>query len=313
MLAILNLVAYLLNAGVTYGIGVLGAFDLPTNAELSLKYQTLVTPAGYAFSIWAVIFISQLISVIVQLVRQQKQQPLIVKGIGYNYLGACAAQIAWTITFSLEIIWASLICMIAILGFLVLIVYNQSMIVSEEESGKDDDKKTTKLSSSSILDFWLLKFPFSIHCGWISAATIVNLNVVLVKYGVNAGDQYGIALLCSAAIAGFAMIALTRPQTEFVIPSVLAWASFGIFWELQNPKDIIKDTFTQPMINGAKDRALRGTGIIIVGIAYYVYQRFLPEEEKKTKEKVEKPKKVVPKKTTTTNNKRRTKKEKKSE
>ena len=50
----LNIMAYVLNVVVTYGIGVGGIFDLPTNDELSAKYQTLVTPIGWAFAIWGV-------------------------------------------------------------------------------------------------------------------------------------------------------------------------------------------------------------------------------------------------------------------
>jgi hypothetical protein len=45
----LNIAAYLLNVVITYGIGVGGFFDLPTNGDLSKKYQTLVTPVGWAF------------------------------------------------------------------------------------------------------------------------------------------------------------------------------------------------------------------------------------------------------------------------
>ena len=48
----LNIVAYIVNVVFTYGIGVGGFFNLPTNDELSEKYQTLVTPVGWAFAIW---------------------------------------------------------------------------------------------------------------------------------------------------------------------------------------------------------------------------------------------------------------------
>jgi len=310
LLPILNLVGYLLNAGVTYGIGILGAFDLPTNADLSLKYQTLITPAGFTFSIWAVIFISQLISLIYQLSNSTtSNNKLVVKGIGYNYLGVCLSQIAWTITFSTEIIWASLVCMLCILAFLSLIVYNQTKISEEDE----DYKRNTTTKKSS--DFWMLRFPFLIHCGWILAATIVNINVVLVKYDVNASDQYGIGLLCAAAIVGLAVVLLTKK--EFVIPLVLAWAMFGIFMELQNPKDSITERFIEKMIQGAKDRALRGTGVIIVGYGYFMYQAFFPppKDEKITKKEVAVEKKKTTTTTTTTgkNKKRRTKKERKSE
>ena len=47
-----NILAYFVNVVITYGIGVAGILDLPTNDELSAKYQTLVTPVGWTFSIW---------------------------------------------------------------------------------------------------------------------------------------------------------------------------------------------------------------------------------------------------------------------
>merc|ERR1719424_2158416 len=60
----LNLAAYVLNSAVTYSslTGIFGA----TNSELSNKYQTLVTPAGWAFSIWGVIFIWEGVFVVAQ-------------------------------------------------------------------------------------------------------------------------------------------------------------------------------------------------------------------------------------------------------
>ena len=50
----LNMLAYLVNLGITYG-SLTGAFGA-TNEELSEKYQSLVTPAGYAFAIWGAIY-----------------------------------------------------------------------------------------------------------------------------------------------------------------------------------------------------------------------------------------------------------------
>ena len=58
-----NVLAYIANVSVTYIIGISGLFGLPTNGELSAKYQTLVTPAGYAFSIWGLIYVLLLVLV----------------------------------------------------------------------------------------------------------------------------------------------------------------------------------------------------------------------------------------------------------
>jgi len=115
-----NLVAYLANVGITYGVGVSGLF--PTNAQVSAKYQTLVTPAGYAFSIWGVIFLSQLVWAILQILPRFQNSNSVVLGVGYWYVVTCVAQSAWSVTFSREYIFASFGAMLVILASLVVIV-----------------------------------------------------------------------------------------------------------------------------------------------------------------------------------------------
>ena len=48
----LNVLAYILNIALVYGVGNAGWAGTPDNGELSRKYQTLVTPNSSAFLIW---------------------------------------------------------------------------------------------------------------------------------------------------------------------------------------------------------------------------------------------------------------------
>merc|ERR1719502_929369 len=95
-----NVIAFVLNCLFTFGAT--SAFGLPDNATLSIKYQTLVTPAPYAFAIWGAIFLSQFIWTVGQCLPAYRSTELVVKGVGYNYVFACAAQSIWTIVFGLE-------------------------------------------------------------------------------------------------------------------------------------------------------------------------------------------------------------------
>merc|ERR1712118_549417 len=52
------LIAYVLFIAVNV-ISQTGAFGLPTNADISDKYSTPITPAGWTFSIWGLIFVLQ--------------------------------------------------------------------------------------------------------------------------------------------------------------------------------------------------------------------------------------------------------------
>jgi hypothetical protein len=84
--------AYALNTVVTYDISVAGWWNLPSKGELSLKYQTLVTPVtpvGWAFAIWGIIFAPQFIWVGAQLVVPSlRNHPIVVGNLRWD-IGVC--------------------------------------------------------------------------------------------------------------------------------------------------------------------------------------------------------------------------------
>jgi benzodiazapine receptor len=222
-LSALNLIAYIANIGLVNGVPKL--FNLPDNAELSAKYQTIVTPAGFAFAIWGLIFLMQLIWSIVQFVLPAiRTNPLVVKGVGYNYIWVCAFQVAWTFSFALEQISLSLFCMLGILLFLIRIYSTQQKVLEEYAN----------VESSFTKNYWLLRFPFGLHLGWITAATLVNANVVLVAHNdvFTARPQFYAAMLSLAftlvVTAGTLFQQAEKEKPDVVIPLVLTWALVSI-------------------------------------------------------------------------------------
>jgi len=230
---IANLVFYLANFAVTYGVGASGKF--PTNAEISGKYQTLVTPAGFAFGIWGIIFVAELVWTIAQLLPRYRSHDLVVHGVGYNFVAASVAQILWTVFFSSEHVLLSLHAMIAILLFLVVIMVQLS---------KPDMRAT------STGEYWLLKFPFEIHAGWIMAATLVNINVVLVAWKASSMVQLVAGWTSLVALAVAALY--WTMESRLVIPFVLAWASFAIKVALDAPNASIQNKFGMKDIYNVK-------------------------------------------------------------
>jgi hypothetical protein len=227
----LNAAAYVANCVVTYAVG--ASSSNRSNAEISAKYQTIVTPAGWAFAIWGLIFTLQLVWGIVQLFPAFRASPLVINGVGWYYIGVCAGQVLWTAFFSFELISLSLIAMLSIFFCLLKIVNSQYKLGVEV----------------STRDYWLLNAPFDIHCGWIIAASLVNINVVLVKWGTSATVQFTSAIvsILLLLLANVYFLRLSRPV--FAIPLVLAWACFAIGQELNNPKQLIMDTFSEEQIS----------------------------------------------------------------
>jgi len=247
----LNVLAYIANLLVTYGIGVAGFAGTQTNADLSAKYQTLVTPIGWAFAIWGVIFLAQLVFTIAQLLGAYRQAPLVTPGVGRGYIGVCIAQVGWTLAFTYEIIWLSLVFMLSILYFLISILMSQY--------------KTQQ--ATSVKDYWLLKFPFAIHAGWIVAASFVNIGVVLVNYSVGETIQYYFAFATIVMLLLITAVALGyHDRPEYVVPLVLSWASLGIYFELSNPKDSIVATFGANKVNDVKYGAIIASVTIFVAV-----------------------------------------------
>mmetsp|Transcript_35089 Transcript_35089/g.48959 ORF Transcript_35089/g.48959 Transcript_35089/m.48959 type:complete len:302 (+) Transcript_35089:50-955(+) len=216
----INMLAYLANVSITYG-SLTGAFGA-TNEELSEKYQTLVTPAGYAFAIWGPIFIWEGIFAVAQMFPSLSTSK-VVETVTPWWNCACLFQIGWTLFFAQDRIQGALVCMLGILVSLLTLIL-----------------RTDYLPEISIKEYFLLRAPFSLHCGWIIAATVLNINV-LADYNMSSPEtMLMFAMVCLAGIAVIVtLFTVAAPRADPLIGLVAAWALLGIFVELENPENLM--------------------------------------------------------------------------
>jgi len=248
---ILNFVSYLINALFTYGVGVNGWFGLPTNLDLSEKYQTIVTPKGTAFSIWSIIFMFQAIFAVCQLFPRYRSKSMVQHGVNYWYIAVCVMQVAWTFSFGLEMIPLSLVFMILLWLCLMGLIISQYYTASEQ----------------TLEEYWLLRFPFAVHGGWITAAVAVNINTVAVYSSAAASIQLAVGIVSLAAlhaISVWVLFGFRKPN--YTIACVLAWANGWIYSELQTPKELILKTFDGQVISGVAYASISVACIILVQI-----------------------------------------------
>jgi len=263
MLNYVNVLAYFSYFAALFGSARAG---LPDNAELSDKYQTLITPSAYAFAIWGIIFTAELVWTIFQLTPTYRSDPLVVKGVGYNFALACLSQAVWTIVFSLEYIALSQIAMFGILIPLLSIL-----------------SKTTKQSSFSsstttLGDYWLLKFPFEIHASWVLCATLLNANVLSVAWEASATVQTTVGVLSLATLFGAGVAAVARKkQKVWMVPCVVAWASFAISKELSAPRNQIRERFPEATIEHTRVASSVVGYLLLLVVSVALFQdRFFP-------------------------------------
>jgi translocator protein len=192
-----------------------------TTGALSAKFNVLITPAGYVFSIWGLIYTLLSIWVIYQAMPKQINQT-VFKKIGFWFVVNCILNCLWIFVWHYEKLLLSLIVMIGLLLSLIIIY---SKIQSDEKRPR------------------YVLFPFSIYLGWVSAATIINTSVVLKYSGWNgfglSSETWTITMLIVGSVLA---LFFTFKNDDFIYPLVFVWAFFGIGIRHMGDIDIIANT-----------------------------------------------------------------------
>lgn len=186
-----------------------GKINNVTPGYISDKYPTLITPAGYAFSIWSLIYIGMIGFSIYQLLPSQAGNPRF-RAIRTVYLLSCVANCAWIYLWHYEQIIAALGVIFLLLATLVYI--------------------NIKLQNTETpAEAWLSKIPFSIYFGWVTVASILNASIALVYLGVTTSDfnaqVLGAGLIIIAVILG---ILMRFKLNLTAYPLAVAWALTAI-------------------------------------------------------------------------------------
>lgn len=145
-----------------------------------------VQPAGYAFSIWTLIYVWLVVHALFGLLKRAEDPswdrvrwPLILSlAFGATWLGVAA----------FAPVWATIVIWVMLAGAIVAL-----------------------LRAETAPDRWLLLAPLAIYAGWLTAASCASLGIVLGGYGVLTDTlAAGAMLVLLLLIAGGVQTALGR-------------------------------------------------------------------------------------------------------
>lgn len=163
LLKISTLFAYVFMVGINY-LAVLLPLGGRSTGEISDNYLNLFAPAGYAFSIWGIIYILLGVYVIYQLKRDEDE---LVAKINRIFIINALLNASWMFAWHYDLIWLSVIIMAGLLITLIRIAdIFRNLIITPKETR-------------------FVRLPFSVYFGWITVATIANITVFLVYLGWN--------------------------------------------------------------------------------------------------------------------------------
>ncbi len=178
-----------------------------TPAEISNKYPTVLTPAGYAFSIWSLIYLGLIAFSIYQILPSNLARFRTVRTL---YLVSCLFNCGWIFFWHREAVG---VCLALIAGLLISL-----FLIMRQFQGP-----------ATAAEALFTKTPFGLYAGWVTAATLVNLAVVITASGASMPERtwniFGVLCLVLAAAAA---VLVRFKLRNFLYPLAIAWAAAAI-------------------------------------------------------------------------------------
>ena len=192
-------------------------------AQISDSNPTLITPAGYVFAIWGVIYVLLGVFVIFQALPSQKEKEY-TKKIGWLFVLSSIINIAWLFLWQYELLSLSVVLMFLLLATLILI-YLQLGI------GKSPVTLREKLA---------VHVPFSVYLGWITIASIANVSVTLVSVNWNSlGINPAIWATLVLVVALMITLLVLATRRDIAYGLVIVWALTGIAVKQSGNQEIV--------------------------------------------------------------------------
>ena len=183
-----------------------------TMPEISAKYPSLFTPAGFTFAIWGAIYLGLLVFVIWQALPAQRSSDKVAR-LSTWFQVNCLMNAVWIVVWHYDLLVLSLLVMLVILTTLILIY--RTLIAD--------------IDAAPFTEHLVLYLPFSLYAGWITLATIANASILQTSNGWDyvwlTAVQWTLLKLALAGAIGARMVLRYRDP---VFGAVVIWGAYGI-------------------------------------------------------------------------------------
>eukprot|EP01023_Acetabularia_acetabulum_P038491 TRINITY_DN3691_c0_g1_i2.p1 TRINITY_DN3691_c0_g1~~TRINITY_DN3691_c0_g1_i2.p1 ORF type:complete len:278 (+),score=35.46 TRINITY_DN3691_c0_g1_i2:71-904(+) len=196
-------------------------------SRTSADYPTPITPAGWAFSIWSIIFLLQLGgSIYTALPYQYAVGSWKTKVVNITVRG-------WILGWICETLWQYFFNRADNIGFIISMVLIiaaaaifQGILFSIWSLGKDHMEQFK--NSEGILCFLFFFLGTSLNAAWLTPASSINVVVLFLNFGAANQTLIAVSILLAVLVTLLGMFwAYYRYEVPYVL--VLVWAFYGIY------------------------------------------------------------------------------------
>jgi translocator protein len=207
-----NIVAFVLTVIVNSIAGSTTLIGGRNTAQVSDAFSNLITPAGYVFAIWGIIYILLGVFVVYQALPNQQVKDYQNK-ISWLFVLSSLFNIVWLFFWQFEYLPISV-------GLIFLLLVSLILIYVRLGIGKSKVTKEEKLA---------VHLPFSVYLGWITIASIANVAAMLASLkwnGFGISQETGAAGVIAVAVIISILSLIARKDIAYSL--VIIWAFIGI-------------------------------------------------------------------------------------
>ena len=167
-----------------------------------------MTPAGYAFAIWGLIYAGSLVLAVYQLLPEPASRR-VHRRTGWWLAGAFAASTVWVPIFGTRTIWLSQLVIIMLVVCLIFATVGFSRL----GTGGDAAER------------FAFRLPITLYLGWATLACFAGFGTTFRSCGMPPeaalGQRVGVALVLSATIASLFVVGRLSAVTGFLLTRLL--------------------------------------------------------------------------------------------
>lgn len=175
--------------------------------------ETLVTPAGWAFSIWGALYTGSTVFAVYQALPAQRDDALLAR-IRWPAAGAFLGNALWAL-------YTQIFGLSAVSSAIILFTLTCLLIIYRQFASR---------APASASQRWLVYLPLSALAAWLTVATIVNISASLRFHGVEAGSAAPAVAAALVVVGGaIAAAALYAGRGNLPYALVFLWALTAIY------------------------------------------------------------------------------------
>ncbi len=215
VLLILNTFTLILVILMNYLAGT-GQINDQNVGEVSRQYETLIAPAGYAFSIWGLIYLLLISFVVFQwIVFFKRTNREIIDKTGIYFIVANLANTGWLYLWLNDHIGFSVLAMLVLLLSLIVLVFRLDL----------------EIWDATVRIIFFVWWPVVIYFGWIIIATVTNIAAWLTALGWDGSPlspQLWTITMILTATGIYSWLVFTRNLRESAAVGIWAFIAIAV-------------------------------------------------------------------------------------